>query len=149
MSLSSSAVKPPVFRGYKKEHWPEIAWHCCYVSINMKKNFVIKSFKGLVIGIYNSYSTQAIARSSHHRCSMKKPFLKNFAIITGKQLRWNLSLIKFEAYNFIKKRLKHRRVFPLILQNFYEQLFWRTSANVSFCFPHQYFPFISLLSYIL
>ena len=54
---------------------------------------------------------------------MKKPFLKNFAIITGKQLRWNLSLIKFEAYNFIKKRLKHRRVFPLILQNFYEQLF--------------------------
>ena len=42
-------------------------------------------------------------RSSHLRCSMKKAFLKNFAIFRGKRLCWSLFLI-----NFIKKRLQHR-----------------------------------------
>ena len=37
------------------------------------------------------------ARSSHRRCSMKKAFLKYFAIFTGKRLCWSL-LIKFINY---------------------------------------------------
>ena len=37
-------------------------------------------------------------RSSHRRCYMKNPVLKNFAIFTG----------KLQACNFIKKRLQHR-----------------------------------------
>ena len=55
------------------------------------------------------------ARSSHPRCSMKKAFLKYFAIFTEKHLRWSL-LIKFINYKlyilikFIKKRLP--QVFP-------------------------------------
>ena len=39
----------------------------------------------------------AKARSSHPRCSMKKAFLKYFAIFTGKHLCWSL-LIKFINY---------------------------------------------------
>ena len=43
------------------------------------------------------------------RCSIKKLFLKNFAIFTGKH--WSLFFNKnagLQDYNFIKKRLQHR-----------------------------------------
>ena len=35
-------------------------------------------------------------RSSHQSCSIKNAVLKNFAIFTGKQLCWSLSLIKLQ-----------------------------------------------------
>ena len=45
------------------------------------------------------------------RCSIKKTFLKNFAIFTGKRLCRSLFFnqnVGLQAYNFIKKRLQHR-----------------------------------------
>ena len=36
-------------------------------------------------------------RSSHRRCSIEKVVLKNFAIFTGKHLRWSLFLIELQA----------------------------------------------------
>ena len=49
----------------------------------------------------------SLSRRSHTRCSIKKAVLKNFAILTGKHLCWNLFFNKVAA-NFIKKRLQHR-----------------------------------------
>ena len=49
-----------------------------------------------------------------------KSVLKSFANFTGKQLSWNLFLIKFaglRACNFIKKRLQHRS-FPVKFAKF-------------------------------
>ena len=71
-------------------------------------------------------------RSSHQRCSLKKPVLKNFEMFTGKHLRWSLFLIKSQAKacNLIKKRVQ-RRGFPVnivkslrtpILKNICERL---------------------------
>ena len=37
-------------------------------------------------------------RSSHQMCSIKKAVLKNFAIFTGKDLCWNLSFIRLQAF---------------------------------------------------
>ena len=37
------------------------------------------------------------SRSSHQTCSIEKAVLKNFAIFTGKHLRWSLLLIDFRA----------------------------------------------------
>ena len=51
---------------------------------------------------------------------MKNVVLKNFAIFTGKHLRWNLFFNKdagLQGPSFIKKRLKHRR-FLQTLRNF-------------------------------
>ena len=56
-------------------------------------------------------------RSSHRRCSVEIGVLKSFANFTGKHLRWSLFLISCN------------RFFLWNLRNFYEDLFWRTSAN--------------------
>ena len=63
-------------------------------------------------------------RGSHRRCSVKKGVLKNFANFTRKFHRKTPALESLfnkvaglEAYNFIKKRLKHR-CFPMNLPNF-------------------------------
>ena len=53
--------------------------------------------------------------------------LKNFAIFTGKHLCWILSLIKLQAFKLLLKRDSNTDVFLWILQNFWEQLFYRTS----------------------
>ena len=58
-------------------------------------------------------------RRSHRRCFMKKAFLKNFAVFTG----------KLEACNFIKNRLQHRCL-PLNNAKFLR----RTSASGCFWF---------------
>ena len=53
-------------------------------------------------------------------CSVKKGVLKNFAIFKGKHLCWCLFSIKvvdLKAYNFIKKKLQHRR-FPVNIVRF-------------------------------
>ena len=78
-------------------------------------------------------------RSSHQRCSVKKGVLKNFANFLGKHLYWSLFLIKLQAYNFIKKRLR-QRCFPVqfakilrtsILKNICERLlFWPAVGNL-------------------
>ena len=61
------------------------------------------------------------ARSSHRWCSMKKAFLKNFAIFVGKHPCLNLFLIKF-----IKKRLQHRCL------EVYNRYFWHILFICSF-----------------
>ena len=38
------------------------------------------------------------SRSSHQRCSIEKAVLKNFAIFTGKHLRWSLFLIELQVW---------------------------------------------------
>ena len=35
--------------------------------------------------------------TSHHKCSMKRAVLKNFATFTGKYLRWSLFLTKLQT----------------------------------------------------
>ena len=37
-------------------------------------------------------------KSSRWRCFVKKDFLRNFVIFTGKQLRWSLFLIKLQSF---------------------------------------------------
>ena len=56
-------------------------------------------------------------RGSHRRCSVKKCVLKYFAYFTGKHLCWSLFKEKWEACNFIKRRLKQRS-FPVKLAKF-------------------------------
>ena len=80
-------------------------------------------------------------RSNHRRCSNKKGVLKNFAVFTGKHLCWNLLLIKLQAFRpaTLLKRDSNKGVFLWILPNFYEHVFWRTSANGCFWFwPNQW-----------
>ena len=54
---------------------------------------------------YKQYFIVCMAsiKSSYRKCSVKKSVLKNFAILTGKRVCWNLFL---KACNFIKKRLQ-------------------------------------------
>ena len=54
--------------------------------IKISFDFIAES---LMIAINN-----CLTRSSHQRCSIKKAVLKNFAIFTGKHLRWSFFLIK-------------------------------------------------------
>ena len=54
--------------------------------IKISFDFIAES---LTIAINN-----CLTRSSHRRCSIKKAVLKNFAIFTGKHLRWSFFLIK-------------------------------------------------------
>ena len=60
------------------------------------------------------------------RCSIRKTVLKNLPIFTGKQLCWNLFLIKL-----IKKRLQHM-CFLVNIAKFLLTPFCRTSANGCF-----------------
>ena len=53
---------------------------------------------------------QNSVKSSQRMCSIKKAVLKNFAILTGKQLC-------FQVSKFIKKILQHR-CFPMIIAKF-------------------------------
>ena len=62
---------------------------------------------------------QTTYRSSPGRYSVKKCVLKNFAIFTGKHLRWSLSLIKLQAFSpaALLKRDSNTGVFLCIMQN--------------------------------
>ena len=75
---------------------------------------------------------QTTYRSRHRKCSVKKCVLKNFAIFTGKNMYWSLSLIKLQAFSpeTLLERLQ-RRCFPVnnaklltapILKNICERL---------------------------
>ena len=77
-------------------------------------------------------------RRSHRRCPVKKGFLKIFsnffANLTGKHLCWSLSLTKLQAFRTatLLKRESNRGIFLSNLQNVFEHLFKRTSANNCF-----------------
>ena len=71
------------------------------------------------------HNTVNTFRGGHRRCSIKKVILENFAILTEKHLCWSLFLIFIE-------RDSTTGVFPLILRNFEEHIFWRTSSNGCF-----------------
>ena len=60
------------------------------------------------------------SRSSHQRCSIEKSVLKNFAIFTGKQLRWSLDLQALRPATLFK-RLQHR-CFPVNIAKFLRTL---------------------------
>ena len=59
-------------------------------------------------------------RKSHRKCSLKKGFLKNFAIFTGKHLCWSFFLIKFQGCSpaTLLKRDSNTYVFLWMLWNF-------------------------------
>ena len=55
-------------------------------------------------------------RSSHHRCFIKKPVLKYFAIFTWKRLCWSLFLIKLQAFRSATLlKADYNRCFPVII----------------------------------
>ena len=62
------------------------------------------------------YHLLATFRSRHQRCSIKNAVLKNFAVFTGKDLYWNLILIRGLA-TLLKRGVFHTGVFPWILRN--------------------------------
>ena len=64
-------------------------------------------------------SSPRLSKNSHRRCSIKKNFLKNFAIFTGKHLRWSLFLISSQL-NFAK-----------IFKNTYFEKHMQTAASVA------------------
>ena len=68
-------------------------------------------------------------RSSHPKCSIKRAFLKNFAIFTGKHPCWSLFLIKLHAKRPVTllKRGSNIGAFLWNLGNFCKQLFHRRS----------------------
>ena len=61
-------------------------------------------------------------RSSPSQMFFKIGVLKNFAMFTGKYLRWSLFLIKLPACKFIKKGLQ-RRCFPVNIAKFLRKAF--------------------------
>ena len=71
-----------------------------------------------------------IFRSSHHRYSVKKGVLKNFAKLV---MWWSLfnRVTCLQAYSFIKKRLPHR-YFPVKSSKCLRTPILRTSANDCF-----------------
>ena len=94
-------------------------------------SYVIASFH-----LPHNRNSSTILRSSHRRCSIKKPILKHFVIITVKHLCRSLFFNKVaghQACNFIKKRLQHRYYANIrkfirrtILKNINEQLYcWK------------------------
>ena len=47
--------------------------------------------------MYHKLKKYLYCRSSHQRCSIEKGVLKNFAIFTGKHLRWSLFSIELQV----------------------------------------------------
>ena len=104
---------------------------CTFRLIESYKSFHVKS----PLEILRNSST--IFRNSHRRRSIKKAFLKDFVIFTGKHLCWGLFFDKVAGHqscNFIKRRLQHRYflvnigkfVIAPIFKNICERLhFWK------------------------
>ena len=74
-------------------------------------------------------------KSSRSQMFFKIGALKNFAMFTGKRLCWIYFFIKLQGWGpaILLKRDSNTCVLLLILRNFEEHLFWRTSANGYFC----------------
>ena len=73
-------------------------------------------FKSVDKYVANKSCYSAYYRNSLQRCFIKKTVLKNFVIFTGKHLCWSLFLLRLQVFR----------------TNFYEHIFWRTSANGCF-----------------
>ena len=80
-----------------------------------------------------SLNIDSSCRSSRSQMFFNIVVLKNFAIFSGKHLRWSLFLIKLQAWtlSFINKRLQHR-CFLRILQYFYKQLLLQNISSSCF-----------------
>ena len=70
----------------------------------------------------------------------KKGVLANCAMFIGKLMSWSLFLIKFQAFRpaTLLRRDSNTGVFLWILQNFYELLSYKTSANGRFWIKFSY-----------
>ena len=55
-------------------------------------------FLSTYIQYYFVQAPLTVYRGSQQRCFLKKAVLKNFAVFTGKRLRWSLFLIKLQAF---------------------------------------------------
>ena len=75
-----------------------------------------------------------ILQMQPQRCSVKKAFLKNFAILTGKRVSETLfdKVAGLQAWNFIKKRLQHKVFCCEYCEIFKSTYFEKTSANGCF-----------------
>ena len=87
------------------------------------------------LGFASDLPSQRSSRSSHHRCSVKKGVLRNFAKFTGKHQCQSLFFNK-GCCNFIKKRL-WRRCFPGNFVKFLRTLFFQNSSGRLLPFPHK------------
>ena len=93
-------------------------------------SYVIASFH-----LPHNRNSSTILRSSHRRCSIKKPILKHFVIITVKHLCRSLFFNKVaghQACNFIKKRLQHR-YFLANISEFYKKNFLKNISKRLHC----------------
>ena len=82
----------------------------------------------LIVMIFQHYFKTF--RGSRSQMFFKIDDLGNFANFLGKHLCWSLFLIKFQAYNFIKKRLQ-QRCFPKKFAKFV-YLFSQNNSGRSF-----------------
>ena len=89
------------------------------LEILIKISFIKLVFYIYLYFIWKINENIAISRSSHHRCSVRKGVLRNFAKFTGKHLP--------RACNFIKKRLWQKR-FPVNYEPL-DDCFWWSSTN--------------------
>ena len=73
-------------------------------------------------------------KCSHRRCSIKKAFLRNFAIFTGKHLCRSLFLIKLQVFRSptLLTRDSRQLLSCEYCEIFIKYLFWETSTNGCF-----------------
>ena len=114
---------------FSKLYW-KLIW-------NLKNiNTHLKNFSSVLCSTLPSSSLSSRHKSSHPRCSIEKVVLKIRNIHRKTPVLEPLfnKVSGLKACNFIKKRVQHRCfLFLWILGHFKEDLFWRTSANYSFC----------------
>ena len=77
-------------------------------------------------------------RSSHWRCSVKQGVLKNFANFTGKNLCWNLFLIKLQFWwptTLLKKTLTEMlscKLCKLFKDSYFDENLWMSNSKLYF-----------------
>ena len=112
---------------------PEYAWKCPNKLFCLCHRF---SMCLIILDIWQNFefASGIKYRSSHRRCDVKKVILKNFENVTGKHLCWSFSLTKLQAWGtatLLKNKLE-KGVFLRNLQNFWENVLWRTSVKDCF-----------------
>ena len=120
-----------------ENHQSSLQFHLNFVLF---KNNMVQALWWLLLLICHSFvihrgieQTLIIDRSSHQRCSIKKTlFIKVLQYLQENACVWKCL--------FIGKILQ-KRSFPVNNASFWEQCFWRASANDFFCINND--PFIS------
>ena len=72
----------------------------------------------------------AVVRSSHSQMFLNIVVLKYLALFTWKHLSWSLFLIKLQACNFIRKRIK---CYSVNIVKFFRTAFLKNTYGDSFC----------------